>query len=144
MLIGKYTHDLDPKKRLTLPSKWRTDLGKKVVLTNGLDNSLFVFTIKEWEIMASTLSQGGFGNQDSRSFNRFILGNAFETDVDAAGRIVIPDSLKDFAHLEGKVVLAGMYTRLELWDEKSWEANIAKVNGEADVLASKLHDLGML
>jgi MraZ protein len=144
MLIGKYTHDLDPKKRLTLPSKWRTDLGKKVVVTNGLDNSLFIFPIKEWEVVAEKLSHSGFGNQDTRSFNRFILGNAFETDVDAAGRIVIPDSLKSFAHLHDKVVLAGMYSRIELWDEASWEANIAKVNGEADALASKLNDLGIL
>ncbi len=144
MLIGKYTHDLDPKKRLTLPSKWRTDLGKKVVVTSGLDTSLFVFPIKEWEKIAERLASSGFGNQDSRSFNRFILANAFETDVDAAGRIVIPDTLKKFAHLEEKVVLAGMYSRIELWDEKTWEANIAKVNGEADALASKLNDLGVL
>lgn len=144
MLIGKYTHDLDPKKRLTLPSKWRTDLGKKVVVTSGLDNSLFVFPIKEWETVAQNLAQSSFGNSDSRSFNRFILGNAFETDVDAAGRIVIPDSLKTFAHLTEKVVLAGMYSRIELWDEKAWEANISKVNGEADSLASKLSELGIL
>ena len=57
---------------------------------------------------------------------------------------MIPDTLKDFAHLKEKVVLAGMYSRLELWDEKAWEANIAKVNGEADALASKLNDLGIL
>lgn len=144
MLIGKYTHDLDPKKRLTLPSKWRTDLGKKVVVTSGLDNSLFIFGVKEWEVVAGKLSQSGFGNQDTRSFNRFILGNAFETDVDAAGRIVIPDTLKKFARLEGKVVLAGMYSRIEVWDETSWENNIAKVNGEADALASRLNDLGIL
>jgi MraZ protein len=144
MLIGKYTHDLDPKKRLTLPSKWRADLGKKVVVTNGLDNSLFIFPIKEWETVAEKLSHSGFGNQDTRSFNRFILANAFETDVDAAGRIVIPDTLKSFAHLSEKVVLAGMYSRVELWDENAWEANIAKVNNEADALASKLNDLGIL
>ena len=144
MLIGKYTHDLDPKKRLTLPAKWRADLGKKVVVTNGLDNSLFVFGVQEWEIVAQKLSQGGFGNQDSRSFNRFILANAYETDIDSAGRILIPYTLKDFAHLSGKVVLAGMYSRIELWDEKTWESNIAKVNGEADALASKLNDLGIL
>lgn len=144
MLIGKYTHDLDPKKRLTLPSKWRTDLGKKVVVTSGLDNSLFVFPIKEWEIVAQKLAQAGLGNQDSRSFNRFILANAYETDVDAAGRIVIPDQLKTFARLSSKVVLAGMYSRVELWDETAWEANISKVNGEADALASKLNDLGIL
>ena len=144
MLIGKYTHDLDPKKRLTLPSKWRTDLGKKVVVTSGLDNSLFVFPIKEWERVADKLSQSGLGNQDGRSFNRFILANAYETDVDAAGRIVIPDSLKDFARLSNKVVLAGMYSRIELWDENAWNSSIAKVNGEADALASKLNDLGII
>ena len=144
MLIGKYTHELDPKKRLTLPSKWRTDLGKKVVVTSGLDNSLFLFPIKEWEVVAEKLAQSGFGNHDSRSFNRFILANAFETDVDAAGRIVIPDTLKSFARLSEKVVLAGMYSRIEIWDESAWDANISKVNGEADVLAGKLSELGIL
>ncbi len=144
MLIGKYTHDLDPKKRLTLPSKWRGDLGKKVVVTSGLDSSLFVFGVKEWEAVAQKLANSGFGNLDSRSFNRFMLANAYEADVDAAGRIVIPDNLKDFAKLSSKVVLAGMYSRVELWNEDAWNANISKVNGEADALASKLGDLGIL
>lgn len=144
MLIGKYTHDLDPKKRLTLPSKWRTALGKKVVVTSGLDSSLFVFSITEWEKVAEKLASTSFGNQDSRHFNRFILANAFETDVDAAGRIVIPDTLKDFAKLSSKVVLAGMYSRIELWDETLWNTSMSKVEGEADVLASKLSDIGIL
>lgn len=144
MLIGQYTHDLDPKKRLTLPSKWRSDLGKKVVVTKGLDSSLFVFPVNRWEVFAEELTQSGFGNQDTRSFNRFMLASAYETDVDAAGRIVIPDTLKDFAHLSAKVVLAGMYSRIEIWDETAWESNIAKVNGEADVLATKLNEIGIL
>jgi MraZ protein len=56
MLIGQYNHELDPKKRLTLPSKWRVGLGKKVVVTSGLDSSLFVFSVKEWEHVAQKLS----------------------------------------------------------------------------------------
>lgn len=144
MLIGQYTHELDPKKRLTLPSKWRADLGKKVVVTNGLDNSLFVFSVKEWDKVAEKLSQGSLGNADTRSFNRFILGNAFETDVDAAGRIVIPESLKDFAKLGDKVVCAGMYSRIELWNEEAWKRDVSKVSGEADALAGKLSELGIL
>jgi MraZ protein len=144
MLIGKYTHDLDPKKRLTLPSKWRVDLGKKVVVTTGLDGSLFIFPVKEWERVAERLSESGFGNKDTRDFNRFILGNAYETDVDAAGRIVIPDTLKSFAKLEAKVVLAGMHSRVELWDESAWNNFTAKVSGEADILASRLSELGII
>lgn len=144
MLIGTYTHDLDPKKRLTLPSKWRTDLGKKVVVTNGLDSSLFIFSIQEWGVVAEKLASSSFGNKDTRDFNRFILGNAFETDVDAAGRIVIPDTLKNFAKLSDKVVLAGMHSRVELWNENAWNTFTAKVSGEADVLAGKLSELGIL
>jgi MraZ protein len=144
MLIGQYNHDLDPKKRLTLPSKWRSNLGKKVVVTSGLDSSLFVFPVKEWENVALKLSQSGFGNLDTRNFTRFILGNAFEVDVDAAGRIVIPDKLKEFAHLSDAVVLAGMYSRIEIWDKNAWDNHTTKVAKEADVLASKLNELGIL
>jgi MraZ protein len=115
-----------------------------VVVTKGLDSSLFVFSVPEWEKVATSLSQSGFGNKDTRDFNRFMLGNAFETDVDAAGRIVIQDSLKDFAKLTEKVVLVGMYTRLELWDEVAWNQVTEKVSGEADALASKLSELGVL
>lgn len=144
MLIGTYTHDLDPKKRLTLPSKWRNDLGKKVVVTNGLDNSLFIFSIKEWDRVAEKLSISGFGNKDTRDFNRFMLGNAFETDVDKSGRIVIPDSLKSFAKLSDKIVLAGMHARVEVWNEDAWKQFTTKISGEADVLASKLSELGII
>lgn len=144
MLIGQYTHELDPKKRLTLPAKWRKDLGKKVVVTNGLDGALFIFTENEWNKIAEKLSQTGFGNADSRSFNRVMLAHAFETDIDAAGRILIPDPLKLSAGLNSKVVLAGMYSRIELWDEEAWKKYSTKALGEADALAGKLSDLGML
>lgn len=144
MLIGQYTHELDPKKRLTLPAKWRTSLGKKVIVTNGLDGSLFIFAEKEWKEMAGSLSSNGFGNADSRSFNRVMLAHAFETDIDAQGRILIPDTLKDIAGLSSKVVLAGMYSRIEMWDETRWKEYTKKALGEADALAGKLSDLGML
>lgn len=144
MLIGQFTHDLDPKKRLTLPSKWRADLGKKVVVTNGLDTSLFIFSIKSWEEIAQKLAAQSIGSGDARSFNRFMLANAYETDVDAAGRIVIPDQLKAFAKLDNKVVLAGMYSRIELWDEATWKSYMERSTNEADVLATKLSDLGIL
>ena len=144
MLIGQFTHDLDPKKRLTLPAKWRADLGKKVVVTNGLDTSLFVFAAKEWERVAEKLSSMSFGNADSRHFNRFLLSNAFETDVDAQGRILIPDTLKKFAKLENKIVLAGVHSRIELWNEEEWKRYTERTTREADALASKLSDLGIL
>lgn len=144
MLIGQYTHELDPKKRLTMPAKWRSSLGKKVVVTIGLDGSLFIFSEKQWTDIAEKLASNGFGNADSRSFNRVMLAHAFETDIDAQGRILIPDTLKDAAGLSSTVVLAGMYSRIEMWDEAKWKEYTKKALGEADALAGKLGDLGML
>lgn len=94
--------------------------------------------------IAEKLASNGFGNADSRSFNRVMLAHAFETDIDAQGRILIPDTLKDSAGLTGKVVLAGMYSRIEMWDEARWKEYSKKSLGEADALASKLSDLGLL
>lgn len=144
MLIGQYTHTLDPKKRLSLPSQFRRELGKKVVLTNGLDNSLFVYSIKEWEKVAARLGELGIGNADTRGFNRFMLAGATEVEVDSSGRILIPDFLKKFANLSEKVVLAGVHSRAEIWDESAWNKYTAKVADEADALAEKLSEIGVI
>ena len=143
MLIGHYVHALDDKKRLSIPSKWRSLLGKKVVVTSGLDKSLFVFSLKEWEKIAEKLSALSFTNKDTRKFTRFMLSNAFDIDIDSAGRILITDQLKKFANLQDKVVLAGMYNRIEIWDENIWEKYSSQNNKDADDIASKLSDIGI-
>jgi len=144
MLIGEYTHTLDPKKRLSLPSKFRKEVGKKVVVTRGLDKCLFVYPIKQWEKISEKIAELSIGQADSRGFNRFMLSGAVETDVDTAGRILIPDFLKEFASLKSKVIVAGVHTRIEVWDEKGWSAYKARVEKDADVLAEKLGEIGVL
>ena len=144
MLIGEHTHTLDTKKRLSLPSKFRKELGKKVILTRGLDACVFVYSQKEWKDFSARLSDLSMGQADTRAFNRFILGGAVETEIDSAGRILIPDFLKDFAHLDTKVVVAGISNRVELWDEKTWKSYQHQVEKKADSLAEKLGDIGMI
>ncbi len=144
MLIGQYTHELDSKKRLTLPAKWRKSLGEKIVVTTGLDTSLFLFSVSEWEKMAEKLSSVGLGNSESRNFNRFFLSNAFEVDIDTQGRIVVPDTLKTYAKLSGKLVLAGMYKHIEIWDEDAWNACLKESTTSANAVAEELNKLGVL
>ena len=144
MLIGEYKHTLAPKKRLSLPSKWRKELGKKLILTRGLDNCLFVYPLKEWRQITHKVGQLPLGQADTRSFNRFFLSGATEVEVDSVGRILVPDFLKDFAGLDAKVVLAGIHDRVEIWDEKKWEAYKRKIEGQADALAEKLGEIGVL
>ncbi len=144
MLIGEYLHTLDPKKRLSLPSKFREKLGKKIVVTRGLDRCLFIYPLKEWQKISEKLGELSIGQAESRGFNRFMLSGAIETEVDSLGRILIPDFLKDFAGLKSKVVLTGVQNRVEAWDEKSWEEYKSRVEKEADVVAQKLGEIGAI
>ncbi len=144
MLIGEYTHTLDPKKRLSLPSKWRKELGKHLVITRGLDNCLFVYPLKEWRSITEKVGRLPLGQADTRSFNRFFLSGAVEVEVDKIGRILVPDFLKDFAKLDAKVVLAGIHDRVEIWDEKKWNEYKERIESQADALAEKLGEIGVL
>lgn len=144
MLIGEYIHTLDPKKRLSLPSKWRAELGKTLIVTRGLDNCLFVYTTAAWQKLTDKVAELPFGQADTRGFSRFFLSGAVEVEVDKAGRILVPDFLKDFAKLKGKVVLAGLHDRVEIWDEKKWNDYKKKIEEQADKLAEKLGNVGVL
>lgn len=144
MLIGEYIHTMDDKKRVSLPVRFRKSLGKQIVLTHGLDSCLFLFTIGEWKKIGEKLSAMSFLQADNRSFNRYIFGSAQVIDVDGSGRILIPDTLKDRAKFDQKVVFVGVQDRVELWDESTWNQYKAKVEGEADQLAEKLSHIGVL
>jgi len=144
MLVGEYIHTIDDKKRVALPARFRSELGKKVVITRGLDGCLFVYSEAEWNKFAGKLSEMSVGDSGSRAFNRFMLGGAVETDVDASGRVLIPDFLKTFANLNERVVLAGVMSRVEIWNDESWKQYTGQVEREADMLAEKLGSVGMI
>lgn len=143
MLIGEYRHTLDQKKRLAIPAKLRKEVGRRVVITHGLDNCLSVYPLKEWQRVAEKLGSLSLGQADTRSFNRFMLAGAVETDVDGMGRVLIPDFLKEYASLDSQVVMAGVHNRLEIWDEERWQEYKANVGKQADALAQKLGEIGV-
>lgn len=138
MLIGEYIHTLDTKNRISLPVKFRKEMGKNIVIAPGLDNCLFLFTMKEWEKISERLSQSSLLQSDNRSFNRFMFGGAVQVDVDSIGRILIPDFLKDRANLKSKVVIIGVQNRAEIWNDKAWAEYKKAVEKQADALAERL------
>ena len=144
MLIGEYTHSLDSKKRLSLPAKFRKEIGDEVVVTRGLDQCLFLFPLRTWKDIAGKLEKLPFGEATARGMSRFLLAGAVETQVDSAGRILIPDFLKDFAGLGSTVVLAGVSDRVELWNEKTWGEYKRRIEEGADKMAQTLGNLGIL
>jgi len=142
MLIGEYTHTIDEKNRVSLPVKFRKEMGKKIIITPGLGQCLFVFTTKEWEKVSKRLSNSdsdlSFLKADQRSFNRFMFGRAAEVELDTIGRILIPDFLKERIKLSDKAVIVGVQDRVEIWNENAWIECEKGFEKEADQLAENL------
>ena len=143
MFIGEYTHKLDQKGRLLVPKKFRGDLENGAVVTRGLDNCLFLYTQEEWENLAEKLADLPFAKANSRAFTRLMLAGAMDVDIDSKGRIVVPDYLREFANLDKKIVIAGLYDRLELWDKKMWNEYKDKTENSSGEIAEKMSDLGI-
>ena len=144
MFIGEYGHTLDEKKRVSLPKPFAKALGKKMVLTRGLDTCLFLFSAEAWKEVAKKLQSLSFAQADTRGFNRFLLSGAVEVTPDGAGRILIPDHQKEFAGLKRAVIFAGVSDRVEIWDSEQWKEYKRRIEKQADAMAEKLGEIGAL
>jgi len=144
MLIGEYIHTLDDKKRISLPVKFRKEVGKTIIVTAGLDNCLWIFTLAQWKKISEKLSDFSMLQADNRSFNRYMFGSATEVEVDSIGRILLPEFLVSRAELKGKVAVVGVQDRVEIWNEDNWREYKRVVEKQADQLAEKLGQAGAL
>ena len=121
MFMGEYHHSIDDKGRLIIPSKFRSELGESFVITRGLENCLFVYSLVEWNKIVDKLKKLPFTKKDARNFTRFFLSGATVTELDKQGRTNIPSSLIDFASLEKECIVIGVNDRLEIWSKSKWE-----------------------
>ncbi len=138
MFIGEYRHTFDTKNRISLPSKFRKELGASVVVTRGLDKCLFIYPKNTWKKEAQGVARHALGGAAGRGFARHLLSGAVEAEVDSAGRVLVPDYLRSFAGLSEKAVFAGVSDRIEIWDEKEWQQYITANEKNADQFAETL------
>ncbi|MDD5221449.1 MAG: division/cell wall cluster transcriptional repressor MraZ [Candidatus Pacebacteria bacterium] len=143
MFISEYTYNLDDKRRLAIPAKFRKLLTRKAVITKGLDNCLWLFPEKEWSALAEKIGKLPISQADARGFSRVMLAGATEVVIDSLGRILIPDHLKEHAKLDKKTVIAGIDKRIEIWDEARWKAYQKQTASELDDMAERLKELGI-
>jgi MraZ protein len=143
MFIGEYTYNIDHKGRISVPAKFRNQLKKGAVVTRGLDNCLFLYPREEWLKLAKQLSNLPISQKDARAFARLMLAGAMDVELDSQGRIIIPSYLRQYASLKNNSVIAGLYTRLELWNKTKW--NKYKQNAEkgSTDIAERLGELGV-
>lgn len=143
MLLGEYTHSLDPKGRIAIPAKFREVFSAGAIITRGLDNCLFVFATKEWEALAQKLISLPLAQANSRAFVRLMLAGATDVALDAQGRILIPDYLRKYSLLNKQAVVTGLYNRIEIWDQERWARYKQKTESASEEIAEKLGELGI-
>lgn len=141
MLVGEFQHNIDAKGRMIVPARFRDELGEQFVVTKGLDNCLFVFPRSEWEQLELKLSEQSLSK--GRNIQRFFYGGMTECELDKQGRILIPQTLRDYAKLLKDVVIVGLVKRAEIWSREEWEKQNAKYIENTDEVALQMEELGI-
>ena len=143
MFIGEYNHNLDTKGRMAIPAKFRNLLKKGAVVTKGLDICLFLYPKEKWEEMAQKFAELPISQSKARAFARHLLAGAVQVEFDNQGRITLPDYLRQFAGLKKKVIVAGLYDRLEIWDETNWNKYKKDAEKDSSNIAEALGEMGV-
>ena len=143
MFLGEFSHTIDDKGRLTLPSKFRADLGRGVVVTRGVDKCLFIFTTAEFQTLADRIGSLPMTQAEGREFSRHFFSGASDVELDKQGRILIPQNLREYAGLDGNVVVVGVNKRIEVWEVNAWPQVRASFEGNATNNAEHWAKLGI-
>jgi MraZ protein len=143
---GRYLHTIDPKGRLSIPARYRDELAQRntdtLVLAEG-DLCVWAYPLDEWERLEQRLQQHPQMAPEMRHILRVLVTSAKECPVDRAGRTLVPPDLRQFAHLEKDVVLAGALSRFEIWNRARWEDHYERLRGEFTENTRKLAELGL-
>ena len=115
MLMGEFHHNIDEKNRLIIPSKFRSELGERFIVTRGFDKCLFVYSEVEWNKMMQKVSTLQVTRKNVRAFERAFIGGASITEFDKQGRINITSPLVHYANIQKECVIIGVNERLEIW-----------------------------
>ncbi len=144
MFYGEYSHTIDRKGRLIMPSKFREvakgNFIEKFFVTRGLDKCLFMFAEEEWRTQEQKFKAVSFTRQESRVFNRIFFSGAMELVPDRQGRVLLPQYLKDYAEIKRECVVVGVSNRIEIWGADVWKEFYGTWRQSFESIAEKLID----
>jgi MraZ protein len=141
--MGEYQHTLDEKGRITVPAKFREELGERFVMTRGLDQCLFIYPAEEWKQMELKLKSLPFTRADARAFTRFFFSGATECELDKQGRVNIPGTLRQYGKIDKDCYVIGVSNRVEIWSRETWEAYYEQSEQSFTEIAEKIVDFDL-
>ena len=139
---GEYRHQIDDKGRLAIPSKMRAQLAGTFHVAQWLDTCLAILPQGEWDAIAGKVAGLPMTDPRTRALERRLFGRAVELEMDGQGRILLPQNLREFAGLEGEVVVVGLRNRVELWSKDRWAAQSAVLDDD-DAFADLISGVGI-
>nr|WP_218925236.1 MULTISPECIES: division/cell wall cluster transcriptional repressor MraZ [unclassified Gemella] len=129
---------MDAKGRISMPVKFRDELGNKFIITRGLDSCLFGYSLLEWQKIESKIKSLPLTKKSARAFQRFFFSGASEVEIDKQGRINIPQSLIEHAKLEKECVVNGVSNRIEIWNKETWNSQLLDSEESFEDIAEEL------
>lgn len=142
MFLGEYTHSIDDKGRLTIPSKFREVLDNGAVITRGYDRYLVIYPADTFQKLAEKVTSLSPTDPENRLLFRFVFAGASDLPLDKAGRINIPAFLRTYAGLDSEVIVVGAGQYIEVWNPADWQAQLDQVNN-ADTNAERFAFLNL-
>jgi MraZ protein len=124
-LLGTHSYQLDPKGRVSLPTRFRAAFVDGCWITVGQDRCLFVFPRAEWERRSEEVASSPLSDTDGRAYARLFFGSSEEAKLDGQGRITIPQRLREAVDIQKEVVVLGVRDRMEIWDRRTYEGYTA-------------------
>jgi MraZ protein len=143
MFLGEYVHSIDDKNRLAIPARFRQELSEGLYVTKGVDRCLYVLTPDGWGRLADRVAALPSMQANVRQIQRHFFAGAVHVVPDKLGRIVLPQNLRDYAQLDGEVVVAGVHSRIEVWSQQAWDAEQSRVDEDTASLAEQMAGLGI-
>jgi len=143
MFYGEYRPNLDQKGRFLMPVKLKEGLKDKFILTKGLDNCLYAYSLEEWKVYSDKAQALAQSDKEVRAFMRIFFSGAYECEVDKQGRVVIPSNLREYAGLTKETYIIGVAARVEIWSNENWKAYMNDDAGSLDKYADTMASLGM-
>ena len=141
MFIGEYSHNLDAKGRIIIPSKFRDELHSSFILTRGLDSCLTIYSLEQWNKIFEQINKLPTTKKAVRQYTRVLTSNACECQLDNQGRILIPNNLAAPVGIKKECVIVGANDHIELWDKETWENYFNEANESFEEVAENISDL---